>query len=277
MSRFGKLLNFELNRFMRIYLVLISITIVSQFIGVFAASKSYLNLAHDVIQKQGTPVADFLEMFGMFSMNKVTQTMLFAGPIILAAVALIFYMFLIWYRDWFSKNTFVYRLLMLPTSRLNVFLAKATAIMVMVFGLVAVQLILLPLEGALSRSLVPIEFRTDLSVMETVKGFEMLAVLIPQTFTDFILNYGIGFMVMIVLFTVILFERSFRIKGIIMGVIYGVSTVVIFISPVLLQNFFDGRLLHPIEVFILLVITGMLVITGSILMSRFLLKNKVTV
>ena len=36
---------------------------------------------------------------------------------------------------------------MLPTARINVYLAKATTILLFVFGLVALQLLLLPVEG----------------------------------------------------------------------------------------------------------------------------------
>ena len=41
--------------------------------------------------------------------------MWFLGPIALCIAALIIYVFFIWYRDWLGKNTFAYRLLMLPT------------------------------------------------------------------------------------------------------------------------------------------------------------------
>ena len=35
------------------------------------------------------------------------------------------YVFFIWYRDWLGKYTFAYRLLMLPTTRINIYFAKA--------------------------------------------------------------------------------------------------------------------------------------------------------
>lgn len=277
MNRFGKLFNFELNRFIKIYVVLIGITILSQLVGVIVTSKNYLGLVQEMIQKEGMAKADFFEMYGVFSMRNLTHSLWFIGPIILAMAALIFYMFLIWYRDWFGKNTFIYRLLMLPTTRLNVYLAKATAIMTMVIGLVSVQLILLPVEIKLIKSMVPSDYRFDLSVTEVIRGFDMLGILMPQSFIEFILYYGMGFMAMVVLFTIILFERSFRIKGILIGIAYGALTVLIFLAPVLLQEYFGGRLFHSVEVLILEIIMGILVIAASIMVSRFLLKNKVTV
>src|SRR5690625_6144925 len=99
-------------------------------------SKGYLKLANREIYEQGISMTEFIEWNGMMSMVKVIGSMWFMGPIALSVAAFIFYIFLIWYRDWFGKNTFIYRLLMLPTARLNVFLAKAISIMMMVIGLV---------------------------------------------------------------------------------------------------------------------------------------------
>ena len=82
----------------------------------------------------------------------------------LCVVVLIIYVFFIWYRDWLGKNTFSYRLFMLPTARIHVYLAKATTILLFVLGLVALQLLLLPVESQVLQWMVPNEFRTDLSI-----------------------------------------------------------------------------------------------------------------
>ncbi len=52
MKRYLKLVNFEFNRFLKIYLVLIGITIVSQIIGVIVVSRTYLNHANEFIYKE---------------------------------------------------------------------------------------------------------------------------------------------------------------------------------------------------------------------------------
>ena len=84
---------------------------------------------------------------GTMSFLNISKSVWFMGPIIVCGVTLIIYVFFIWYRDWLGKNTFSYRLLMLPTARINVYLAKATTILLYVLGLVALQLLLLPIEG----------------------------------------------------------------------------------------------------------------------------------
>lgn len=277
MNRFGKLLNFELKRFMKIYFVLIGITIISQIVGVIAISKSYVKMANLEIYEQGISMAEFIDWNGMMSMVKVIGSIWFMGPIALSVAALIFYIFLIWYRDWFGKNTFIYRLLMIPTSRLNVFLAKATSIMMMVIGLVSIQLFLLPLESRLLKMIVPKDFRMDLDVAGIIEHSEYLSIIIPQSFIEFILYYGVGFMLMLILFTAILFERSYRVKGILMGAIYCCLAVVVFFLPILVNELIAINYLYPLELLFLEIAMGLIVIAGSIWLSGFLLKNKVTV
>ena len=99
----------------------------------------------------------------------------------LCGVALIIYVFFIWYRDWLGKNTFIYRLLMLPTARINVYLAKATTILLFVLGLVALQLLLLPIEGQVLQWMVPTEFRTDMSINE-ITNFRDFECIFPTHF-----------------------------------------------------------------------------------------------
>ncbi len=277
MNRFGKLLNFELKRFVKIYLVLIGITIASQIIGVIAISKSYLKMANEEIYEHGISMTEFIDWNGMMSMVKVIGSIWFMGPIALSVAALIFYIFLIWYRDWFAKNTFIYRLLMIPTSRLNVFLAKATSIMMMVIGLVSVQLLLLPIESRILKMIVPKDFRVDLGVAEIISHSEYLQIIIPQSFTEFVLYYGLGFMAIMILFTAILFERSYRVKGIFMGIIYSCLAIVVFFLPVFVNESIAFNLLYPLEILFLEIGMGLIVIAGSILVSGFLLKNSVTV
>ena len=44
---------------------------------------------------------------------------------------------------------------MLPTARMNIYLAKATTILLFVLGLVALQLLLFPVEGQVLQWMVP--------------------------------------------------------------------------------------------------------------------------
>ncbi|WP_057914207.1 hypothetical protein [Peribacillus muralis] len=277
MMRYLKLVNFEINRFSKIYLTLLLITLLSQFAGVLIVTKSLLNDAKEIMLEEKLSEVAYLSEYGGIDFTHIANTLWFLGPIALSAVALIFYIFLIWYRDWFGKNTFIYRLLMLPTSRLSIYLSKATAIFLMVLGLIAWQMILLPLENALFHSSVPEAFlNMEMSTSSIAAANGILMLIIPSTFTQFLLSYGIGLMVMSILFTAIMFERSFRMKGILLGLLYGGVAAALFLTPVFIMA---SEIFHfySNELFGLLLTLGIIVTGLSIWLGSWLLKNRVTV
>ena len=277
MMRYTKLVNFEINRFSKIYFSLLLITILSQFAGVIIKVQGFLNNTEQTMLEEKLTEAAYLKTFGGIDFNLVSGSLWFIGPIALCAVALIFYIFLIWYRDWFGKNTFIYRLLMLPTARLSLYLSKATAIFLMVLGLIALQLIILPMENALFNSIVPEAFlSTEMSTMSIIQSKPILGLIIPDSFTQFLISYGIGLMIMVVLFTAIMLERSYRIKGIVLGIVYCVLTGALFISPVLLDKS-NGISLYPSEIFGSLIALGIVITAVSIWFGSWLLNKRVTV
>ena len=276
MNRFLKLVNFEFNRFLKLYLVLIGITIVLQLIGVIVESQNYLDTINENIYKNLMPKEQFIEQFGTFSFTNIAHTLWHLGPIALCVAVLIMYVFFIWYRDWFGKNTFIYRLLMLPTSRLNVYVAKAAAILLFILGLVAVQLILLPLENQILQWMIPKEFLSIMTIND-ISDIDYLSILFPRSFIEFILYYGGGMTTVFIVFTAILFERSFRIKGIIYGILYCVVSLGIFFAPLLVDAFILENYFYNIELFFMELVTGLIVLAGALWTGNYLLKNKVRV
>ncbi len=277
MKKFIKLVNFEFNRIVKLFAVLLSITFVTQMVGVIVVSKGYLNMANEKIYEEMMSKAEFLESFGQMSFLQIVRSIWFVGPIAICIAGVGFYIFLIWYRDWVGKNTFIYRLLMLPTTRLNIFYAKISTILIMTLGLVAFQLILLPIEILVMKGMVPNEFRIDMSVKEIVTSMPELTIIIPSSIAELILYYGAGLLIVTILFTAILMERSFRWKGIFAGLIYSALAIIVLISPLLLQEFVLNGFFYPIELLVIEIVMGLIVLTASIWMSGFLLMKKITV
>lgn len=276
MNRYLKLVNFETNRFLKLYLVLIGIVFFVQMIGVIIVSRLYVNSANEAIYEDFLTKAQFLDQYGYMSFINFTRTAWFLGPIMLSMAVLIIYVFFIWYRDWLGKNTFAYRLLMLPTERINVYLAKATTMLIFVLGLVSVQLLLFPLENQVMKWMVSDDFRMDFSVKQITTSNE-LVILFPNTFTEFLLYYGGGMVAVCIVFTAILFERSYRLKGIIYGILYCAASLLVFFAPVFVDAFLLGNYLYPLELFFIEIAMGLLVLIGTIWIGHYLLKNKVRV
>src|SRR5699024_11751039 len=95
------------------------IVLIAQVAGVIVICRSYLQEADEAIYKEQMSQAEFLDMFGMLSFEQIVGSVWFLGPIALAIAAVAFYIFFIWYRVWFGKNTFLYLLPLLPATRLN--------------------------------------------------------------------------------------------------------------------------------------------------------------
>lgn len=277
MNRYLKLVHFEFQRFHKIYLVLIGILVVSQIVGVIVQSTLYINKSNEMIYEEKMQLGQFLSDFGMMSFSNIANSYWLIVPMALIVATLLIYMIFIWYRDWLGKNTFIYRLLMLPTERMNVFTAKATTIMLLVLGMVAIQIIMLQVDAQILKWLVPDEFLLDMTTREMMAAFDYMGIVYPFSFGQFIIHYGLGLLVMVVAYTIILFERSFRLKGILFGILYGFAAVFVFFLPLILQYMVLDGYFYPEELVTALIVTALLVLAGSIWISRFLLNKKIRV
>ncbi|MEK5444793.1 hypothetical protein [Fredinandcohnia sp. FSL W7-1320] len=276
MNRFLKLVNFEFSRFFKLYLVLVGITVLCQMVGVIFEARRYVGRANKAIYEDLLSKSDFISQYGTMSFFRFSETLWFLGPIMLAGVTLLIYVFFIWYRDWFGKNTFSYRLLVLPTARLNIYLAKATTVLLFVLGLIALQLILVPAEMQIIKWLVPDELRTDFSIA-TISNHYYLGVLFPMTIADFILIYGVGIVAVCVVFTGILFERSYRLKGIFLGILYAAVSILVFFAPILVNELILRNYFYANELFYMELGTCLLTLAGAIWIGNYLMNKKIRV
>lgn len=278
MKSYIKLVNFEINRFIKIYVSLLIITLLSQFIGVIVTSRNLMKRARETMFERNLSESAYLHEFGGIDFTNFSSTLWFMGPIALCIVALIFYSFMIWYRDWFGKNTFAYRLLMLPTARISLYFSKATAILILIFGLLAFQIILLPLENAFFESFIPKNFMEhSMDVSSILQTNIILGMIIPPYFSDFLISYGIGMMFVFVLFTSILFERSFRLKGIVFGILYFIAAVLLYLSPMFIIANETVPVLYPEEIFAIFLVLGIIIIGASIVIGNWLISKRVLV
>lgn len=276
MKRYLKLVNFEFNRFLKLYLVLIGVAISMQIIFLFSISRQYLRNVKYMMEEELMSKEKYIDQFGTLSMGHIVQSTWFLSSIVICVVVLLIYVFFIWYRDWLGKNTFAYRLLMLPTARLNVYIAKVTTILIFLFGLVALQIFLLPIESQILKWLVPSEFLTDTAINELVR-YGYLIVFYPNSVFQLFVYYGTGIASLFVVFTAILFERCYRLKGILFAVLYVIASGIVFFAPVLIDTFLLDFYFFSYELFMLEVFAGIIVIIGATWIGNYLLNNKIRV
>lgn len=278
MKNFIKLFNFELNRFMKMFIAMLAIVFVVQLGTVILQATGYMVLVKDVTKGGRVSPEQFLEEYWHFSLVESIYSIGFLAPIAFGVVGLLFYMFFIWYRDWFARNTFIYRLFMLPTSRMTIYFAKLATIMATVLGMVAFQLIYLAIYKQVIKWIVPVVYRSDLPLGLAVEVTDYLNVFIPSYVSSFFIAYGLGITFVIVIFTAILFERSFRLIGAIVGVFYIGFAFGLFVLPFIVQFiFFDSFYFYADEMFYIQLVISLIIAGVSLWISHYLLAKKVTV
>lgn len=276
MKNFWKLLNFELNRFSKMYYLLIAVIAVLQIGSVLFSVNSYMNNLNKALAS-GQTGPQYLEMYGKMSLTQVmNSSLLYVLSIVFGVAVLGIYLFFIWYRDWFGKNAFIYRLLMLPTSRMNLYFSKAAAILLMTFGLLAVQAVLLYVEQQIIQGWVPRDYRSGIQFYHLIEGSQ-IAFVLPTEFPSFVLRYAGGIVILFTLFTAILFERSYRLRGAIAGLFYCIASMIVFALPMLLETLSPAINMYPNELALSMIASGLIVLVAAMLIGRYLLKNKVTV
>ncbi|MBA2940525.1 hypothetical protein HZF08_19695 [Paenibacillus sp. CGMCC 1.16610] len=276
MSNFGKLLNWEIARFSKFYGALFVITLLLQLLDVWLYTHDYMNNAERAMESQSMTAVQYVQNYSKASLNGY-DNILFDWSISLCGVTLLLYIFLIWYKEWVGRSTFAYRLLMLPTSRMNVYLAKLSSIVLFVWGLVAYQFLLLYVRITAFEAFLPSEFRLDVTVSEIIRHHPILKILLPSYFTEFALYYGAGVVSVIILFTAVLLERSFRFKGIAAGILYIGAAVFLIILPGMISEIWVPDFFFPSELVQLELVMGILVTALSLWFSSYLLHKKVTV
>jgi len=273
-NHYIKLVNFEVKRFSKLYLSLIIAVVAAQIIGAIVTSSFYVSNAETTMVRDQMTVSDYILTYGAYSLQNFLFSEYFFLSVIFAAALLMIYVFFIWYRDWLGKSSVIYRLLMLPTARRNVYFAKLTTILLFVFGLTAMQIILLEVVNQITQRIVPDQLWMDESIIY-IYSTELLDLLYPQSPLLFVFYYVIGITAVAVIFTSILFERSYHLKGIFLAFIYCVISVGIVMVPVIVQiitNYF-----YTNEIYLL--VTGFSVLTTAlaIYLADYLLKRKINV
>jgi hypothetical protein len=276
MKAYGKLVHMELHRVRWLLAALMALTLVIQVAA--------------LVWTAGSGVADIREAetigrSAFFSDDKLSFSwlifstqLLFALPILLSIAVLVIYVFLIWYRDWFGRSTFIYRLLTLPTARRNVYFAKATAVLLLILILISFQLILLPLEEWLFKLVVPSDLWEPSTFTDAILANQAFAWVIPLDGSRFLVSIGLGMAGVFALFGAILLERSYRVRGILLALLYLAACLTIVIYPLLTLGIDQTySYLYPYEILLIELAIIIAVTLLSIWMSLRLLDKKITV
>lgn len=270
-----KLVNFEVKRVFKLFLALSAVVALLQIATAILSAVRFKKNARQPLQSETLS----LEAYGDYNYAKYTihnfiNEGMFFFSIVLAIAMLIIYMFFIWYRDWFGKSSFIYRLLMLPTARSNVYFAKLTTILLFAFCLLSVQIVLIEIAQLIIKAIIPAQL-LQVNVM-AVTSLNILSILIPQSVSQFLLSYGLGMVLVAIIFTAILFERSFHLKGIFLAGFYSSLSLALLFAP-LIMNEFINYFFYENELLLLVGFTALIVFAIAVYLANYLLNRKINV
>ena len=274
MIRFLKLLNFEISRFMLIFSIMMGGLIGWQLVAARLNAKYYVDSVLLSMKTNGYTYQEYVHEHGAYNMRTVVSSLSFVAPILFCITVLVIYVFFIWYRDWLGKATFSYRLLMLPTNRMNIFFTKLLTILLFIFAALAIELGVIYILMKWVPNMIPTELYQAIN-FNAIFNDDFFFLLYPFTVKGFVFNYFIGTAIVTVVFTLILFERSYRLKGVVFGILFVIVSSVIVLIPVIYQTI--TMKLFSNELYALTFGAFVIIFVMSLCTSNYLLKDKINV
>src|SRR5699024_7669340 len=152
-----------------------------QITGTVLSAYNYMRHVNTLV-KSGASQQEIVEQVSSFGLLDVVVSSYFVLPIFVGVTALLFYTFFIWYRDWFAKSTFMYRLLTLSTARMYIYYAVLTTIILFTLSLTSFQFFLLLIENKIMLLIVPSVYRMGFSIAQVIMSSEYLGAMLPTSF-----------------------------------------------------------------------------------------------
>lgn len=279
MTKFLRLLNFEMNRFLKFVLPAAIAFIILQVVATISAVNSYNAQVNEILTSKPEDLNNVINMLGKFSFQNITASSFYGLSFALVIILFVFYSFFTWYRDWLGKNTFAYRLLMLPIDRLNIFFTKALVFIIAGLFFFGLQYLLFYGLGFIAQHTIANQFLLNLDMQNPFSDYlAILPLLFPKTMTEFFATYGFAFGALLALFTGIIIERSYHLKGIFFSLVYFFGYFVCYVLlrtlPLISVGSFTWT---PSRIFIAQQVYVVLTLVLSSVLSGYLLRHKINI
>ncbi|MBD3918024.1 hypothetical protein H8B09_04600 [Paenibacillus sp. PR3] len=276
---YWRLLNFELKRLALPLGILVVITTILQLYNAYSTANKEMDYAHRLMKVEHlSTMEQYVQAHGYFSYSSSFDELSWLILSIFICAAFIgFYFVFIWYRDSLGRHPFMTRLLMLPASRRNLYWAKLTAPLLVMLSLLALQQLLLPIGDSIYQSIVPSEAREDVPLQMLILINPVLNILLSPNIVALLLYYGTGITAVIILYTGILLERSYRWSGILAGLIYAAAAIFVIVIPLIILQSNYRYLMMETQLTIFYFVLLAAVSSISVWFSQYLLAKKFTI
>ena len=233
MNNILTLYDMEFKRIYKIYFTLIGVLFAS---NIGATLYNIFFRVKRMIDNEGNPITmhtlksseglEYINTYIVGDLGSMTK-MAMAFAVLLCLL----YSLVIWYRDYFSKSKTIATLLMLPQKRFNIYISKFLTVIMMIFGIIASQFLFWFIDLVIIKIILNVNTEGFLNVFKTMLVQQnMISNLVFNQPIDFMMVDILGVILAVtVLFTGVIIERSFRKIGVVLGSIYVVASIGIYI------------------------------------------------
>lgn len=274
MNKLFTLYDIEFKRIYKLYAALICMLFIGNLVGIVISIKNSVESIS--LNNNLPPNLNILKTnLGLDFISDITIGDIYMyGSFVLAVSVLIclFYAFIIWYRDYFSKCKTIYTLLTLPKQRFNVYLAKLMTVVIMIYGVIVSQILFWYIDLNIVKHIAKIGSPGFVNVFKNIMNAGSQINIVSPNIVEFFMLDIIGvILAVIVIFTAVLIERCTKKIGIILGAVYILLSVFGYIYIIVLSRSLMINLLfwHIIYYIFLLCI--------SLFISYYLINNKISV
>lgn len=237
-NKFIYLLNNEVSKSMKLFISFLILFLVGH-VGLFVRRILQVNkLITDHVTNGGT-LQSYIAQNGKYSfkiiLDSVASQMLM---IICFGILIIFlYAIIIWLREWFGNNKTVYTLMSLPVSRHSIVLAKFTSILIIGSTFISTHILALFIDNLFVKTLMAPEIVEKVDVLKSFFSSNMCEIF-PNNIPMFIFMFSIIICAVLIIFNCVMLERSFRWKGIVLGIINIGVTIFLYAMVPSMANLF---------------------------------------
>lgn len=272
MNNILTLYDMEFKRIYKIYFTLIGVLFAS---NIGATLYNIFFRVKRMIDNEGNPITmhtlkgseglEYINTYIVGDLGSMTK-MAMAFAVLLCLL----YSLVIWYRDYFSKSKTIATLLMLPQKRFNIYISKFLTVIMMIFGIIASQFLFWFIDLVIIKIILNVNTEGFLNVFKTMLVQQnMISNLVFNQPIDFMMVDILGVILAVtVLFTGVIIERSFRKIGVVLGSIYVVASIGIYIYVTVSYCIYSDILLKAHLLYYILMFIVSILISINLLNKR---------
>lgn len=272
MNNILTLYDMEFKRIYKIYFTLIGILLASNIGATLFSIYSVPSRTSDI---EGNPITvnvlkseegiRYIYEYLIGDLTSITK-MAVAFSVLLCLL----YSLVIWYRDYFSKSKTIATLLMLPQKRFNIYISKFLTVIMMIFGIIASQFLFWFIDLVIIKIILNVNTEGFLNVFKTMLVQQnLISNLVFNQPIDFVMIDVLGVILAVtVLFTGVIIERSFRKIGVVLGSIYVVASIVLYIYVTVSYGTYSDILLKAHLLYYILMFIVSILVSINLLNKR---------